>query len=126
MEDMCTGPRERARECLATAINLVKRAKNIINERKDMAAEMLWDAVSLAVKAYIYATEGRRIETDEELWSLKNHLADKLGDIALDVFQRAAGLHQCATEKVCTHRDVEVAAEAATKLIYKIKNFLNY
>ena len=121
---MCTGPRERAHECIETAIKLVERARKNIPERKDMAAEMLWDAVSLAVKAYIYATEGKRIESDEELWSLKNHLAAKLGDIVLDVFQRAAGLHQCATEKTCTKEDVEAVVSAAEQLIEQVRKTL--
>ncbi len=123
---MCTGPRERAQECLRTARSLVERARKSLGERKDLAAEMLWDAVSLAVKAYIYATEGRSIEGDEELWSLKNHLADKLGDIVLDVFQRAAGLHQCAVEKICTKRDIEAVIETIEQLIEKIKETLEY
>lgn len=123
---MCTGPRERARECIETAIGLVERARRNLSERKDMAAEMLWDAVSLAVKAYVYATEGKRIESDEELWSLKNHLAEKLGDIVLDVFQRAAGLHQCATEKTCTREDVEAVADATEQLIEQVRKILGY
>ena len=123
---MCTGPRERVRECIETAIGLVERARRNLSERKDMAAEMLWDAVSLAVKAYVYATEGKRIESDEELWSLKNHLAEKLGDIVLDVFQRAAGLHQCATEKTCTREDVEAVADATEQLIEQVRKILGY
>ncbi len=123
---MCTGPRERAQECLRTARSLVERARKSLGERKDLAAEMLWDAVSLAVKAYIYATEGRSIEGDEELWSLKNHLADKLGDIVLDVFQRAAGLHQCAVEKICTEKDIESVIGLAERLVTEIERNLGY
>ena len=123
---MCTGPRERVYECIETARELVERARKNIPERKDMAAEMLWDAVSLVVKAYIYATEGKRIESDEELWSLKNHLAEKLGDVTLDVFQRAAGLHQCAAEKACTREDVEAVADAAKQLIEQVRRVLGH
>ena len=90
---MCTGPRERAHECIETARELVERARKNIPERKDLAAEMLWDAVSLAV---------------------------------LDVFQRAAGLHQCATEKTCTKEDLEAMVSAAEQLIEQIKRTLGY
>jgi len=123
---MCTGPRERARECIEAAMSLVERARKTLPERKEMAAEMLWDAVSLAVKAYIYATEGKRIESDNELWALKNRLADKLGEIVYDVFQRAAGLHQCAVEKTCTQEDIEAGTAAVEQLVQKVKETLGY
>ncbi|BEP17838.1 hypothetical protein PYJP_11900 [Pyrofollis japonicus] len=116
----------RAEECIRKSRELVERAiRDAQGGRVDLAAETLWDAVSLAVKAYAYGVDGKQIESDEELWEYKNRVAEKLGEEVLDIFQRAAGLHQCAGERICTPEDVVAAAQAAEKLMELVEKALS-
>jgi len=61
-------------------------------ERGDLrrAAEEVWGAVALAVKAYALRRGGRILESRGELWSYEDGVARDLGDWVRAAFQRAS------------------------------------
>ena len=74
-------PRERA-------LVYVEAAKELLNEALEelrrgnvrQAAEKLWGAAALAVKAHAHFREGMRPASHGELWAYKRVLEDELGE----------------------------------------------
>jgi len=115
-------PRERVLEYLEAAAWLLEEARREL-ERGDVrqAAEKVWGAVALAVKAYAYWREGRRLASHRELWEYKDRVAEELGSWVRSVFQRAAALHTCFYEGWCTGRDVEDVYPEARRLVEAVR-----
>ena len=59
------------------------------------AAEKLWGAAALAVKAYAYWREGKRLSNHGELWEWKRRLEDEFGEWASDSWYAAGAMHIC-------------------------------
>ena len=114
-------PRERALDYIEAAGLLLERARRELSEGDvRQAAEKIWGAVALAVKAYAAWREGRRLASHRELWEYKDVAARELGEWVGRVFREASSLHTCFYEGWCTRRDVEAVLAEAEKLVEEI------
>ena len=74
-------PLERAREYALAAKEFLERAEKEL-EKGDarQAAEKVWGATALAIKAYAAWREGRRLTSHRELWEFRKVLEKELGE----------------------------------------------
>ncbi|NPA70626.1 MAG: hypothetical protein GXO26_07435 [Crenarchaeota archaeon] len=127
LETMLTNsdPYKRALEYIKVAEELLEQAEKEIEKGESLqAAEKLWGATALAVKAYAAWREGRVIRSHRELWEYKNVLKKEIGDWVQDVWMHAHGLHTCFYENWCTDEDVKEALPRVKKLIEHIRTLL--
>ena len=114
-------PKGRAVEYVEAAEGLLGEAREELgkgNERQ--AAEKLWGAAALAVKAYAYWRDGRRLTSHEELWEYKRRLEDELGEWVHDAWANAAEMHVCFYEGWCAEKDITVAYKRVEKLVREV------
>lgn len=114
-------PYDRAREYIESAKELLEEAEGELAKNNiRRAAEKIWGATALAVKAYAYWRDKRRLSNHKELWEYKDVVARELGDWVRAVFQRASSLHMCFYEGWCTRQDVEDIHGIVRKLVKSI------
>jgi len=114
-------PEDRAREYIRTALEIVDQVLREI-ERGDLRqiSERIWEAATLAIKAYAYAIEGRRLMNRGELWQYKDRLAREVGDWVHDAWAHATEMHVNYYEGWATRETVEKAAKMVKDLIETI------
>ena len=114
-------PGERAREYVEAASSLLRGAREEL-ERGNVrqAAEKVWGAAALAVKAYALWKDGRRLMSHSEFWEYKSIVAEELGRWVRVAFQQASSMHTCFYEGLCDRGDVEEALEAVEKLVEEV------
>ncbi len=88
------------------------------------AAEKLWGAAALAVKAYAYWREGKRLTGHGELWEYKRRLEDELGECVSDAWARASAMHTCFYEGWCKEKDVATARKRIEKLVKEVASLI--
>jgi len=115
-------PQERAREYIETAKNLLEQAREEL-EKNDVrqAAEKLWVATALAVKAYAEWKEGKKLTSHRELWEYKDIVASELGEWVRDSWNAGNSMHTCFYEEWCTHKDVENSLTKIKKLVEQVE-----
>ena len=112
------GPRERALVYVEAAEELLGEAlEELRRGNVRQAAEKLWGAAALAVKAHAYFREGKRLASHRELWAYKRVLEDELGEWVHDSWASAAEMHICFHEGWCSERDVEEAHKRIERLV---------
>ena len=118
-------PRERALEYIETAEELLRQAGEEL-QKGDVrqAAEKLWGAAALAVKAYAFWRDGRRLSSHGELWEYKRRLEDELGEWVSDAWNAGNTMHICFYEGWCAARDVENAMKRMLRLVEEVKNMV--
>ncbi len=111
-------PADRAKEYLEAAEELLVEARKELG-RGDLrqAAEKVWGAAALAVKAYAAWREGRRLSSHSELWEYKRVLEGELGGWVSDAWAQATAMHVCFYEGWCTSEDVEEALARVERLV---------
>ena len=111
-------PREQAQGYIEAAEELLAEARKELG-RGDLrqAAEKVWGAAALAVKAYAAWREGRRLNSHSELWEYKRVLEGELGGWVYDAWMAANGMHTCFYEGWCTKEDVEEALARVERLV---------
>ncbi len=114
-------PRDKAKEYIGAAEELVQHALDELR-RGDVrrAAEKLWGAVALAVKAYAWWKDGRRLSSHGELWEYKRRIVRELGDWVNDAWYAGQSMHICFYEEWCTEEDVLDAYKRIEKLVQEI------
>ena len=114
-------PRERAVEYIEASRELLDEARQEL-ARGDarQAAEKVWGAAALAIKAYASWREGKRLTSHGELWHYSKKLMDELGDWVSDAWAQAASMHICFYEGWCTQKHVEEAMKRVEKLVKEI------
>jgi len=119
-------PQERTREYIAAALELMEQAEEEL-KRGDLrqASEKIWGAAALAIKAYAYAKEGRRLSSHGELWEYKSKVAEELGDWVHDAWAHANGMHANYYEGWADKESVEIALQRVKVLVKKIAQELN-
>ncbi len=111
-------PEDRAVEYVEAAEELLREAREELEKGNvRQAAEKLWGAAALAVKAYAYWREGRRLSSHGELWEYKRIMARELGGWVHDAWMNAAGMHVCFYEGWCAEEDVRDAMERIRRLV---------
>ena len=120
-------PRERAREYIEVAKNLLGRAREELSKGDiRQAAEKLWGASALAVKAYAEWREGKRLTSHGELWEYSKKLIEELGNWFYDAWMSANGMHICFYEGWCTDKHVEEAIKRIEKLVYEVEKQIKF
>jgi len=123
IELLCQGldPRNRAVEYVEAAKELLKDAREEL-EKGDarQAAEKLWGAGALAVKAYAYWRDGKRLSSHGELWEYKRVMEEELGGWIYEAWAVAQSMHMCFYEGWCIDRDVETAAKHVERLVKEV------
>ncbi|MET1159496.1 MAG: PaREP1 family protein [Thermoprotei archaeon] len=118
-------PRDRAREYVETAMDLLREAKEELGKGNvKQAAEKLWGATALTVKAHAYWKEGRRLASHSELWEYKRKLEEELGEWVSDAWFAGNTMHICFYEGWCAKKDVENAYKRIEKLVKEIASLV--
>ncbi len=84
------------------------------------AAEKVWGAAALAVKAYAYWRDSRRLASHGELWEYVEVVADEVGEWVRSAWNEASGMHACFYEGWCRPRQVESALKRVEELVEAI------
>ncbi len=114
-------PKNRVREYIEAAKELLEQSVEEL--KKDdirQAAEKLWGAAALAIKAYAMAKEGKRLSSHGELWEYKRKLMRELGRWVYDSWSAANEMHTCFYEDWCTSEDVKEALQRVTRLVKEV------
>ncbi len=111
-------PRDKAKEYINASSELLAEAREELKKRNiRQAAEKVWGAAALAIKAYALWKEGRRLTSHSELWKYKSIIASELGKWVRVAFQQADSMHTCFYEGWCDEADVEETLKAVEKLV---------
>ena len=115
-------PRERAREYAEAAWELLEEAREELGRGNlRQATEKTWGAAALAVKAYAYWREGKRLASHGELWSYKSVMASELGEWVRDAWGSAVHMHVCFYEGWCDKGDVGRAVKEVRRLVEEVR-----
>ena len=114
------------------ALGYVEAAEDLLEEaRKEMekgnvrqAAEKLWGASALTVKAYAYWRDGKRLTSHGELWEYKRRLEDELGEWVSDAWAQASAMHTCFYEGWCAKKDIVTAEKRVEKLVKEVASLI--
>ncbi len=118
-------PKDRAWEYVEAAEDLLREAEEELKKGNvRQAAEKLWGTAALAVKAYAYLKEGRRLASHGELWEYKRKIEDELGEWVHDSWASATEMHVCFYEGWCEGRDVAIAKKRVERLVKEIASLV--
>lgn len=116
-------PRDKAREYIDVAKELLRDAREELGKGDvRQAAEKLWGAVALAIKAYAWWREGRRLTSHGELWKYVDNMAREIGDWVRDAFHAGHAMHTCFYEGWCTEESVKASMNRIEKLVKEVEN----
>ncbi len=124
-------PKDKAIEYIEAAEELLKEAREELSKGNiRQAAEKLWGASALAVKAYAYWKEGKRLTSHGELWEYMRLMTGEMGPWVREAWMYANGMHVCFYEGWCAQEDVEDSIKHVEKLVKevagRIKNKLSF
>ena len=110
------------------AVEYVEAAEQLLDEAREelgkgnvrQAAEKLWGAAALAVKAYAYWRDGKRLTSHGELWNYMRTMSKELGEWVRDAWMHASSMHVCFYEGWCSEEDVEVSMKHVRKLVEEV------
>jgi len=113
-------------------LSYLEQAKQFLKQAEEelrkgdyrQAAEKVWGAAALAIKAHALAKEGKRLASHGQLWEYKDKLARELGEWVRDAWLSASSMHICFYEGWCTERDVEEVLAKVKKLVEVIEKEL--
>ncbi len=115
-------PRDRAEEYAEAAKELLEQAREELKKGDvRQAAEKLWGATALAVKAYAYWRDGKRLSSHRELWEYIDRLVEDLGSWIDDAWNAGNAMHTCFYEGWCRDTHVQRAMERIEKLVREIR-----
>ena len=118
-------PKDRALEYIEAAEDLLKEAREELGKGNvRQAAEKLWGGTALAVKAYAYWKEGKRLTRHSELWEYKRRLEEELGEWVSDAWFAGNTMHVCFYEGWCAEKDVENAYKRIEKLVKEVASLI--
>jgi len=115
-------PKDRVKEYIGAAKEFLEHAREELEKGNiRQAAEKIWGATALAIKAYAEWREGKRLTSHGELWKYKNKVAKELGNWVRRVFREANSLHTCFYKAWCTREDVEDVLGKVEKLVGEVE-----
>lgn len=119
-------PPKRAKEYVEASESLLEQAEDELQKGDVMrAAEKLWGAVALAVKAYAAWRHGRGLASHGELWEYVAVLEKELGEWVHDAWASASEMHVCFYEGWCKAFHVRAALRRIEKLVKAVKESLS-
>ena len=86
-----------------------------------LAAEKVWGAAALAIKAYASWREGKRLTSHGEMWEFMRLMVGEIGSWIREVWMYATSMHVCFYEGWCGSEDVEESIERVRKLVEAVK-----
>jgi len=96
-------PKSKAKEFIRTAIDLLEQVREELEkENLRQAAEKIWGACALSIKAYAYWKEGKRLSSHKELWEYKDVVAKEIGEWVKNSWFAASSMHTYFYEGWCT------------------------
>jgi len=111
-------PQEKAKEYIKASKELLEEAKEELQKGNvRQAAEKVWGSAALAVKAYAYWKEKKRLASHGELWEYKRKLEKEMGKWVYDAWNAATGMHVCFYEGWCNGEDVTEAMKRVERLV---------
>ena len=114
-------PKDKAVEYVEAAEELLREAREELEKGNGrQAAEKLLGASALAVKAYAYWRDEKKLSSHRELWEYKRKLGEELGEWVHDAWMNATGMHVCFYEGWCTEKDISMAYKRVEKLVREI------
>ena len=120
-------PKDRAYDYLEASFELLAQAKKELEDGDlRQASEKLWGATVLAIKAYAYWKDRRRLTSHRELWEYSEVVASELGEWMLVVFEQADSMHRNFYEGWAKKKHIEVALKGIEKLIKTIAERIGY
>ena len=115
-------PRDKAVEYIEVAEDLLEEARGELGKGDvRQAAEKLWGAVALSIKAYAYWKEGKRLTSHGELWRYIDIMAKEIGDWVRDAFHAGHAMHICFYDGWCTDESVKASLNRVEKLVREIE-----
>jgi hypothetical protein len=118
-------PKSKAKEYIEAAEDLLEEAcEELRRGNVRQAAEKLWGASALTVKAYAYWRDGKRLTSHGELWEYKRRLEEELGEWIHDSWASATEMHVCFYEGWCAEKDVEEAYKRVEKLVREVASLV--
>ena len=118
-------PKDRALEYVEAAEDLLEEAREELGKGNvRQAAEKLWGTAALAVKAYAYLREGKRLTSHGELWEYKRRLEDELGEWVHDSWASATEMHVCFYEGWCNEKDIAAAQKRVEKIVKEVVSLI--
>jgi HEPN domain-containing protein len=114
-------PSERAREYIEASRELLEQAREELGKGDvRQAAEKLWGAAALAVKAYAAWKDGRRLSSHGELWEYMRKMIGEIGRWVRDAWAYANMMHTCFYEGWCSREDAEEAEKRIGRLVEEV------
>ena len=114
-------PRDKAVEYIEAAEELLEEARKELEKGNvRQAAEKLWGASALAVKAYAYWREGKRLSSHGELWNYMRLMTREMGSWVREAWMYANGMHTCFYEGWCAREDVEDSIKHVEELVKEV------
>ncbi len=116
-------PKERLDDYIDAVLALLEEAREELGKGDvRQAAEKLWGAAALAVKAYALWRDGERLTSRRELWGYKRRLEEELGERVSDAWAHANAMYTCFYEGWCAERDVDTAYRRVEKLVAAVRD----
>ncbi len=116
-------PRDKALEYVDAAYELIDQARSELTKSNiSQAAEKIWGAAALTIKAYAWWKEGKRLVSHRELWEYKDKLAEEYGEWIDIAWAQANSMHTCFYEGWCSRRSVEIALKHVERLVREISS----
>ncbi len=114
-------PEERVQEYIEAAKDLLEQSREEIDKGNiRQAAEKIWGATALAIKAYAELVEGKKLTSHRELWEFKNRVEKDFGEWVYDAWMSANGMHTCFYEGWCGKEDAKKALKKVSRLVDEI------
>jgi len=115
-------PEDRINGYIEAAQALLEQAlQELAGRDARQAAEKIWGAAALAIKAYAEWREGRRLASHRELWEYSKTIAEELGEWVLDAWMIANSMRTCFYEGWCAEIHVNKALKESEKLVKEIR-----
>ena len=116
-------PRDKAVEYVEATGELLQEARDELEKGNvRQAAEKLWGAAALTVKAYAYWRDGKRLTSHGELWEHMRLMVKDMGSWVRETWMFANGMHTCFYEGWCAREDVEDSIKRVEKLVREVAN----
>ncbi len=115
-------PKDKALEYVKVAKELLEQAREELRKGDlRQAAEKVWGAAALSIKAYAYWKEGKRLASHGELWGYKEKVSKELGEWVREAWIMASSMHICFYEGWCARGDVEITCRHVERLVKEVE-----
>lgn len=113
-------PREKAIEYVEASEELLGEAREELDKGNvRQAAEKVWGA-ALAIKAYAYWREGKKLSSHGELRDYMRLMIRDMGSWVREAWMFADGMHTCFYEGWRAREDVEDSIKRVEKLVQEV------